>query len=58
MDLPYHAISDSEAAELAGDLAAVFQSIGDHRKSTAVTNSHKADPPRSPGGDYELSDEG
>eukprot|EP00878_Enallax_costatus_P006172 GHUV01006471.1.p1 GENE.GHUV01006471.1~~GHUV01006471.1.p1 ORF type:complete len:539 (+),score=187.65 GHUV01006471.1:149-1765(+) len=58
MGLPYHAISDDEAAELAEDLAAVFKATGDYGKVNAVANSHRTDTPRRLGGDYELSDEG
>lgn len=60
MDLPYHAISDAEAEELAVDLAAVFWAIGDKEKATVVSNSHKPanSPARLYGGDFELSDDG
>lgn len=42
MDLPYHAISDSEAEELADELTAVLLSIGERTKASDIKNANKA----------------
>ncbi len=42
MDLPYHAISDSEADELADELAQVLLSIGGNAKASEITNAKAA----------------
>lgn len=41
MGLPYHAISDAEFEELAGQLAAVLNACGEWDKAKAVTSSSR-----------------
>lgn len=42
MDLPYHAISDSEADELADELTAVLRSVAGTTKASDITNARRA----------------